>query len=127
MKSHFYFEKEDNHIHMVVSGEYDFDDFKTYIKIIYAKCETEGVFKMLFDALTVKGIDVPTLERYFLGVEVAEQLNSKIKLAVVWHREYTNNLAQIVAVNRGGNISVFGSDEPALNWLLNDISEDIKN
>lgn len=124
MKSHFYFEKEDNYIHMVVTGEYDFDDFKTYIKIIYAKCATEGVFKMLLDALEVKGIEVPILERYFLGIEVVEQLSSKIKLAVVWHREYTNYLAQIVAVNRGGNIRVFGSAEPAINWLLNNISEE---
>lgn len=124
MKSHYYFEKEKNHIRMVVTGEYDFDDFKTYIKIIYAKCETEGEFNMLLDALSVQGIDVPTLERYFLGIEVAEQLSSKIKLAVVWHREYINYIAQIVALNRGGNVSVFGSAETALNWLLNDIKEE---
>ena len=123
MKSHFFFEKESNHIKMVVSGEYDFDDFKTYLKIIYAKCENEGIFKIVLDALGVEGIDVPTLERYFLGVEVADQLTGKIKLAVVWHVEYTNYLAQEIAVNRGGNISVFANIKTALDWLLLDSTE----
>jgi D-ribose pyranose/furanose isomerase RbsD len=109
---------------MVVSGEYDFEDFKTYIKIIHAKCETEGIFKILMDILAVKGIDVSTLERYFLGVEVAERLSNRIKLAVVWHQEYTNYITQIVAVNRGGNISVFANTDAALNWLSNDAKEE---
>lgn len=118
MKSHFFFEKEDTHIRMAVTGEYEFNDFKDYLKIIRAKCENEGVFNMVLDALAVEGIDVPTLERCFLGVEVADQLGSKIKLAVVWHQEYTNYIAQAVAENRGGNINVFGTSEAALKWLL---------
>lgn len=123
MKSHYFFEKHTNYIHMVVSGEYDFDDFKTYLKIIYAKCENEGIFRIVIDALGVEGIDIPTLERYFLGVEVADQLQGKIKLAVTWHIEYINYLAQEVAVDRGGNISVFGSLETAIEWLLSDNME----
>ena len=118
MKSHYFFETKDNYIQMTVSGEYDFDDFKTYLKIIYAKCENEGISKMILNCLDVEGIDIPTLERYFLGVEVAEQLTDKIKLAVVWHIEYTNYLGQAVAVNRGGNVSVFETNETALEWLL---------
>jgi len=123
MKSHYCFEKENNYIRMVVSGEYDFDDFKTYLKIIFAKCKNEEIFKVVFDVLGVEGIDVPTLERYLLGVEAADQLTGKIKLAVVWHPEYTNYLGQAVAVNRGGNISVLGSIDKALEWLLHDIKE----
>jgi hypothetical protein len=120
MKSHFFFVKENNFIRMVVSGEYDFDDFKTYLKIIYAKCENEGVYKIVLDALE---IDIPTLERYFLGVEVTEQLHNRIKLAVVWHKEYTTHLALAVAVNEGGEICVFGNKEKALEWLLSEINE----
>jgi hypothetical protein len=108
---------------MVVSGEYDFDDFKTYLKIIYAKCENEGVYKIVLDALEVEGIDIPTLERYFLGVEVTEQLHNKIKLAVVWHKEYITYLAQAVAVSEGGQICVFGNKVKALEWLLSEINE----
>jgi len=118
MKSNYFFVKENNHIVMTVSGEYDFDDFKTYLKIIYAKCEQEKIFKMLLNALDVEGIDIPTLERYFLGVEVAEQLTYKIKLAVVWHSEYINYLGETVAVNRGGNVGVFGKADQAMAWLV---------
>jgi hypothetical protein len=123
MKSNFIFEKENNYIRMVVSGEYDFDDFKTYLKIIHAKCENEGIYKIVLDALGVEGIDIPTLERYFIGVEVANQLTGKIKLAVVWHKEYTNYLAREIAVTRGGNVSVFGSIESAIDWLSFDPKE----
>jgi hypothetical protein len=119
MKSNYFFVGENNHIVMTVSGDYDFDDFKTYLKIIHAKCEQEGIFKMLLNALDVEGIDIPTLERYFLGVEAADQLTYRVKLAVAWHREYINYFMETVAVNRGGNVGVFGSSEQALEWLLN--------
>ncbi len=123
MKSNFYFEKESTHLCMTVSGEYDFPDFVDYLKIIYAKCEEEGNFRMLLNILGVEGIDVPTLERYFLGIEAAEQLKYKVKLAVVWHAEFTNYLTETVATNRGAYIKVFGSTEPALAWLTNGQSE----
>lgn len=119
MKSNYFFEKKTDHLCMTVSGKYDFEDFKIYLKVIYAKCEEEGNFKMLLNILGVEGVDVPTLERYFLGVDAAEQLKYKVKLAVAWHKEYTTYLAETVAVNRGGNIKVFGSTEPAIEWLIN--------
>jgi hypothetical protein len=122
MKSHYFFEKEDNYIRMVVSGEYDFDDFKTYLKIIYAKCENEKIYKIVLDALGVEGIDIPTLERYFLGVEAAEQLQNKIKLAVLWHKEYTTYLAQTVVLDKGGQICVFENNEQAIEWLISGIN-----
>jgi len=108
---------------MTVSGEYDFEDFKTYLKIIYAKCEVEGIFKVNMNILSVKGIDIPTLERYFLGVEAAEQLKFKVKLSIVWHSEYLNHFGESVAKNRGGQVGVFGNSDSALKWLLYDIRE----
>jgi hypothetical protein len=123
MKSNFYFEKESTHLIITVSGEYDFPDFVDYLKIIYAKCEEERNFRMLFNILGVEGIDVPTLERYFLGVEAAEKLKYKVKLAVVWHAEFTTYVAENVAVNRGAYIKVFGSVAPALFWLKNGQSD----
>ncbi len=118
MKSNFRFEKESTHLIMTVSGEYDFPDFVDYLKIICAKCEEEGNYSMLLNILGVEGIDVPTLERYFLGIEAAEQLKYKIKLAVVWHAEFTTHLAEAVAINSGSYVKVFGSTEPALAWLI---------
>jgi hypothetical protein len=125
MKSNYFFTKEDNYISMKVSGEYDFADFKTYLKIIYAKCELEDIYKVMFDSLDVIGIDIPTLERYFLGVEAAEQLRYKVKLAIVWHKEYTTYLGETAAVNRGGNVKVFSNAESALEWLLNGLTQEL--
>jgi hypothetical protein len=119
MKSHYLFEKENNHLYIKVTGEYDFNDFKTYLKIIYAKCEQEDIFNMIMNALNVEGIDIPTLERYYLGVEAAQELKYKVKLAVVWHKEYTNYLAETVAVNRGGRIKIFDNVESATEWIQN--------
>ena len=123
MKSNHLFTNENDRLKMILSGEYDFDDFVIYLKIIYAKCENEGNFKMLLDALGIEGIDIPTVERYYMGIEAAEQLNYKVKLAVVWHKEYVNYFGETVAVNRGANVGVFGSTEQAIKWLLYDIKE----
>ncbi len=123
MKSHYIFTNENDHLKMTLSGDYDFEDFVIYLKIIYAKCENEGNYKMLLDALGVEGIDIPTIERYYMGIEAAEQLNNKVKLAVVWHKEYVTYLGETVAVNRGANVSVFSSNDSAVKWLLYNIKE----
>jgi hypothetical protein len=123
MKSHYIFTKENDHLKMTLSGEYDFEDFVIYLKIIYAKCENEGNYKMLLDALGVERIDIPTIERYYMGIEAAEQLNYKVKLAVVWHKEYVTYLGETVAVNRGANVGVFSSNDSAVKWLLYNIKE----
>ena len=103
---------------MTISGEYDFLEFKSYLKIIHAKCLEEEVSKILFDARDVLSIDIKTMERYFLGTEAAEILQYKIKIAVVWENEYTNYFFETVAINRGANVKIFGNIEPATNWLL---------
>lgn len=123
MKSNHLFTDEKDHLKITLSGEYDFDDFVIYLKIIYAKCENEGNYKMLLDALDVEGIDIPTIERYYMGIEAAEQLNYKVKLAVVWHNEYVNYFWETVAINRGANVGVFGSTQLAIKWLLYGIKE----
>jgi len=123
MKSTHVIERKAEHLYMTVSGEYNLQDFKTYVKIIRDKCEEEQIFKILMNALDVEGIDIPTIERYFMGIEVAEQLKFKIKLAIVWHNEFINHFGETVAINRGGNIGVFGNFEASMKWLLHGIRE----
>jgi hypothetical protein len=124
MKSNYFFENKEGYLNITLSGDYDFDDFKTYVKIIYAKCELEGIFKMNMNCMDIEGIDVPTIERYFLGVEAAEQLNYKVKLSLVWHKEYLNHFGETVANNRGAQVGVFGNTESAIKWLLYNIREE---
>ena len=120
MKSNYAFEKKDDHLYMTISGEYDFHDFKLYLDIIRDKCEEDKIYKVLFDAMKVEGIDIPAMERYFLGIGAAELSKYKIKTAVVWHKDYTNYIFETVAVNRGGNVKIFGNFESAVMWLLCD-------
>jgi len=123
MKSTHVIKRAADHLYMTVSGEYDLQDFKSYVRIIRDTCEQEQIFKTIMNTLDIKGIDVPTIERYFMGVEVAEQLSFRIKLAIVWHKEYTNYIGEIVAINRGGNVGVFANDEAAMKWLIHGIRE----
>jgi len=123
MKSTYVIKRVADHLYMTVSGEYDLQDFKSYVRIIRDTCEQEQIFKTIMNTLDIKGIDVPTIERYFMGVEVAEQLSFRIKLAIVWHKEYTNYIGEIVAINRGGNVGVFANDEAAMKWLIHGIRE----
>jgi hypothetical protein len=88
MKSTHVIERKVEYLYMTVSGKYSLQDFKFYVKIIRDKCEKEQIFKLLLNALDIEGIDIPTIERYFMGIEVAEQLKFKIKLAIVWHNEF---------------------------------------
>jgi hypothetical protein len=118
MKSTYIIERVNDYLYLTVSGEYDFADFEAYIKIIHERCEEGMIYKILFDAFNVKGIDIPTMERYFLGIEVAEHLAYRIKLAVVWHKEFINHFGETVAKNRGADIGVFGNMEAALQWLI---------
>jgi hypothetical protein len=37
---------------------------------------------------------------------------------VVWHKNFINKFFENVAVNRGGNVCVSGSNQAALEWLL---------
>ena len=95
-------------------------DFLTYPGIIKAECEKEKTYQVLVDALDVKGSDIDTMERFFLGEEIAKTLGAKIKLAVVWPDKHITKFVEIVALNRGGNISVVSDLEKAKKWLLND-------
>lgn len=123
MMSTYHFEKKSGYLYMTCSGEYDLDDFITYLKIIYDRCENEGIYKILMNCMGIKGIDIPTIERYLMGVEAAEQLRYKVKLAFVWHAEYLNHIGEMVAVNRGAKVGVFSTITSAANWLLLDINQ----
>jgi len=118
MNSDYAIEIKDDYVCMTVSGKYNFQDFKSYTSIVHEKCEQEKIFKVLFDATNVAGINVPALEKYFLGVEVAQVLQYKIKLAVVWHKDFINRFFENVAVNRGGNVCVSDSTQKSLDWLF---------
>src|SRR5882724_4448208 len=109
MKSKYSFEKREGYLYLAVLGEYDKTDFLSYPKLIKDECEKEKIYKIIFDGSNVKGTNVPTIDRFFIGEEVANTLGSKIKLAVVWPAEHINKFVETVALNRGAYIWIFSN------------------
>lgn len=121
MKSQYVFEKKENYLLLVLSGEYDKEDFMLYPKIVAEACEKENVARVLVNCLSLKGTDVPTMDRFFVAEHIAGLLGSKVKLAVVWPKEHINKFAETVALNRGSLIKVVDSVETAQQWLLSKV------
>ena len=103
---------------MSILGEYNLQDFISYLKIINEECERWKTYSILIDLLNIE-INVSTMDRIVLGEETAKMLNGKIKTAVIANEKDINNVFMIVAVKRGGNVYVFGNEERAIKWLLN--------
>jgi hypothetical protein len=120
MKSDYVFEKNDNYMTLVISGEYDKNDFLSYPKLILEKCENENVDKILVDGSNLRGTNIPTMDRFFIAENIANLLRARVKLAVVWPKEHINRFAETVAVNRGSSMIVVDTIDAAHQWLLSE-------
>ena len=103
---------------------------------IYSRAETvrvgnEGYRQAAFENRHCLPIDVrkitgriPTvLDRYALGVHIAEQYRSsepRVRLAVLGHEPmiHPERFGELVARNRGADARVFADETLALDWLL---------
>ena len=118
MNCNYSFEQKQDYLYLTISGDYNKDDFRRFPKIIMDECEKTGAEKVLINALNVSGTNVPAMERFYMGEEIARVIGSKVKIAVAWPEKDINKFAENVAVNRGGNICVLGDLVSAENWLL---------
>jgi hypothetical protein len=121
MKSNFSFAKNDSYITLVITGEYDKVEFLSYPQLIVEQCKKEAVDKVMVDGSGLSGTDVPTMDRFFIGEKIANELRFKVKLAVVWPKEHINRFAETVAVNRGGSMIVVDTIDAAHNWLIKQV------
>ena len=121
MKSNFLFVKNDSYITLVIAGKYDKEEFLSYPQLVLEQCQKEGVNKVLVDGTSLSGTDVPTMDRFFIGEEIANQLRFKVKVAVVWPKEHINRFTETVAVNRGGLMIVVDTVDAAHNWLIREV------
>ena len=108
-------------MYLTVSGEYTLSDFITYIKMIAEECEKEKIYRALLNVLDVKESNIPNMDRFYLGTEVAKVLGSKIKIALVAQDENINKYGETVALNRGALINIVGNVATAEEWLLNGV------
>ena len=101
-----------------LTGKYDKGEFLSFPELLRARCEKEGIYKILINGLGVKGSNLSTADRYFIGERIGLILQDRIKIAVVWPEKSIDKFAETVALNRGGDMLVVGEYEKAVNWLL---------
>lgn len=121
MKSTHSFENKEGYLSLTISGEYDKMDFLAYAKLLKDTCDEERAHKVLVDNLNVIGTNVSTMDRFFLGEQLANVAWGKIKVAVVWPEKDIDKFAENVAINRGAYACVFGDIETAKKWLLDNV------
>lgn len=110
------FEIKNDYLLMTPSRAYSFEYYKAAIHDGVALCEQHQLTKLLADARTLD-INIPVLDRFKLGVEMADTLGNTIKFAILVPAEIIDKMGENAAVNRGGRVFVTSSLEQALKWL----------
>lgn len=118
MKNSYSFENKTDYLLMTVSGNYDYWNFVEFPKHILQMCESENVYRVLINGLNVNPEELPVIERFFMAEQAAEILRNRVKLAIVWHKDYIDGFMETVAINRAGLLRIFGNAEAAKIWLL---------
>jgi hypothetical protein len=118
MKSQYEFEIKEGYLQFNLTGRYDKGEFLSFPEMLKARCEKEGIFKILINGLEVKGSNLSTTDRYFIGERIGLIMQNRIKVAVVWPEKSIDKFAETVALNRGGDMLVVGDYEKAVSWLL---------
>ena len=103
---------------MRVSGEYDYRNMIEFPKAILQATQESGIDRVLINGLGVKAEELPVIERFFMAEKAAEMFRQEIKLAIVWHPQLIDGFMEAVAQNRAGLMRLFGTEEEALAWLL---------
>lgn len=118
MKSRYEFEIKESYLLLNVTGTYDLTELLSLPAGVKARCEEEGIFKVLLNCLSLQNTNISTTDRFYLGEKLAQEFKSHIILAVVWPARDIDRFAETVALNRGGNMYVTGNYAEAEEWLL---------
>jgi hypothetical protein len=110
------FREEGDILHCAVSGPYSLADFLRLADRVLERRRGRGLRRVLVDITAVTG-EIPSLDRYRLGIYVAEQPARAQRLAVVARRELINWMFENVASNRGLPTCVTADPRFAESWL----------
>ena len=87
------------------------------IHLIKSECIANKIFKVLLDARPAEKQLLSDLNRFNLGVEIGQVLNSKIQTAVLDNGDDLNHLLELSAINRSAFIKVSSNRKELLKWL----------
>jgi hypothetical protein len=110
------FREEGDILRCVASGPYSLADFLQLADRVMDRRRAHGLKRVLVDITGVTG-EIPSLDRYRLGIYVAEQPGRAQRLAVVARREVINWMFENVASNRGLPTCVTADPSFADSWL----------
>ena len=99
-----------------VSGPYSLADFLRLADQVRAERQSRGCTRAMVDIRNVTG-EISALDRYRLGIYVAEKPNRAERLAVIMRRESVNWMFENVASNRGLPTCETADPRYAENWL----------
>jgi hypothetical protein len=110
------FEVFDEYLKISLSGKNLYAEINEILATIGKLLEENHLEKLLVDAVN---ITIPSeMEKFYIGELGASIFGSRVKAAVIANPQYINKFLENVAVNRGGNLYVTGSEQAALGWLL---------
>ena len=116
-ESSYTLETRSDYIVMRITGVYNSRQFLGYPQIMLDACLKADVKKILVDATLVDFSNLSTMERFFLGEEIASVVSNKVAIALVVPEQIITHFSETVAVNRGAKIFVAFNTERAVEWL----------
>lgn len=116
MKLQLSFEVFDEYLKIRLSGGNPYNEIGELLTTLKKLLEENNRKRILIDAVD---ITIPSeIEKFSIGEMGVNVLGGGIKVAVFVNPEYINKFFENVAVNRGGQLYVAGTEQEALGWLL---------
>lgn len=109
-------ENRGSHLLVEITAPFSVKKTLATIQEVADICRNENLDKVLVDMRTIRD-SISTTDRYTMGVNVANVIGSKIKVAVVAHKDIFTYVAENVAVNRYGKMKGFTDMDEAMEWL----------
>jgi hypothetical protein len=111
-------ESAGSHLRVLVTGAYDFADFRALVREALAECARYRHDRAFFDITAVTG-EMPDLDRYDLGEQFAREWGQFMRAAIlVDSGQRVNKLFETVAINRSAQVQVGFHEETLMGWLL---------
>jgi hypothetical protein len=113
-------EQRENYLYIKISDNYTEDILESGLKELFTECRNSNHSKLLIDALDIDLKSIKTLDRFNIGVKIAELsiITPFIKVACVCRKQFSDGFTVTVANNRGAQFKAFYNEDEAVEWLL---------
>ena len=111
------FINDGNHLLFTFNSKNGFNESIKLIHSIKSECISNKIFKVLIDTRPAEKQLLSDLNRFNLGVEIGQVLNSKIQTAILDNGDDQNHLLELSALNRSAFIKVSSDRKELLKWL----------